>query len=62
LKRKKGNIMTSKDQEMASGLSADHEEWLTTTQKMIEEDSQTCLKTLLQKSRGKFLTKKKSVL
>jgi hypothetical protein len=61
-KRKKGKMMTSKDQEMDSCLITDHKELLTITNKMIEVDSQTCLKTLLRKNRGKILMKKKAML
>jgi hypothetical protein len=43
-------MTTSKDQEMTSGLSTDHKELLTITRKLIETNSQTCLKTLLQKN------------
>jgi predicted transcriptional regulator len=55
-------MMTSKNQEMTSGLSADCKELLTILHKLIETDSQTCLKTLLKKNRGKFLMKKKAML
>jgi hypothetical protein len=61
-KRKKGKMTTSKDQEMASGLIADRKELLTIPNKLIEADSQTCLKTLLKKNRGKLLMKKKAML
>jgi hypothetical protein len=60
LKKKKGKMTTSKDQEMTSGLSADRKELLTITHKLIEADSQTCLKTLLQKNRGKTFNEKES--
>jgi len=46
-------MMTSKDQENTYGLSADRKELLTITHKLIEVDSHTCLKTLLQKNRRK---------
>jgi hypothetical protein len=46
--------MTSKDQEKISSLREDHKELLTITHKLIEADSHSCLKTLLQKIRGIF--------
>ena len=47
---------------MTFGLSIDRKELLTITHKLIEADSQTCLKTLLQKNKGKLLMKKKAML
>jgi hypothetical protein len=55
-------MSTSKDQEMNSDLSEDRKELLTITHKLIEVESQTCLKILLQKNRGKNLMKKKAML
>jgi hypothetical protein len=55
-------MMTSKDQEINSGISTDRKELLKITHSMIKQALQTCLKTLLQKNRGKILMKKKSML
>jgi len=52
--------MTSKDQEMTYGLSMDRKELLTITHKRIESDSQTCLKTILQKNKGKTFNENES--
>jgi hypothetical protein len=52
--------MTSKGQENTSGLSADHKELLTITHKLIEADSHTCLKTLLQKTKERTFNEKTS--
>jgi hypothetical protein len=46
-------MMTGKDQENTSSLSTDHKELLTITHKLIEADSHSCLKILLQKNIGK---------
>jgi hypothetical protein len=59
-KKKKGKMTTSKGQEKTSGLSTDRKELLTITHKLIEADSHTCLKTLLQKNRGKIFNEKES--
>jgi len=53
-------MTTSKDQEMTYGLSSDRKELLTITHKLIGTDSQTCLKSLLQKKRGKTFNEKES--
>jgi hypothetical protein len=53
-------MTTSKDQDMNYGLRTYCKELLTITHKLIEADSQTCLKTLLHKNRGKTYNEKES--
>jgi hypothetical protein len=51
-------MMKSKDQQMTSCLGVDRKELLTITHKLFEANSQTCLKTLFLKNKGKFFNEK----
>jgi hypothetical protein len=54
-------MTTSEDQEMNSGPNVDPRESMTIPNRKIKEDSQTCLKTLSNKTQ-EFFYKKKDML